>query len=270
MSLALGSLAVTPVDAACWEVFHENSKRSSLDLPSSQEPATDSSRRDESSFATELYPMVRLPYAAVPIETTLTAAVAAQVVPDRLAPTPLTLAQLATLLYCAYGVTGQSDAVPSRLTRAVPSAGEVYPLDILFHTRSVESLDPGLYHYSPIRHELHRVIDGDQTAAIASALPNRSVAVEATMVLFIVAAFPRMTARFGERGYRHALVEAGHVGQNLRLAATGLRFACLNIGEYFDRKVDELLRLDGVRHSTVSMAAIGVAAAARSAGSADR
>jgi SagB-type dehydrogenase family enzyme len=248
--------AASPAGDTCWELFHENSKISPANPPI-RNSAQPQRRRHSTSFATELYPAIALPDSAVPIEAGLTAVLARQGVPARLVPAPMTLPQLATLLHCAYGVTGQDEDGTGRLRRTVPSAGAVYPLDILFHTRSVENLDPGLYHYSPVRHGLHRLVDGDQTASIASALLNRSLAVDASMILFITAAFSLPTDSFGERGYRHALLEAGHVVQNLTLAATGLGFASVSIHDFFDRRVDALLRLDGVRYSTVSMVAIG-------------
>ena len=265
MSFGIRAPAASPVGDACWELFHENSKISHADPPVPR-GAQGQARRHTSRFATELYPAVTLPPSAVPIEIGLTTILARTGARARLAPAPLTLPQLATLLHCAYGVTGPDEDVPGRLVRTVSSAGAVYPLDIVFHTRSVEHLDPGMYHYSPVRHELHRLLDGDQTATIASALLDRSLAVDASMILFITAAFSVLTDCFGERGYRHALVEAGHVSQNLALAATGLGLACVSIRDFFDRRVDALLRLDGVRHSTVHIVAVGVGTATSSAG----
>jgi len=256
--------AATPAGDTCWELFHENSKLSPSNPPI-RHAAQPQGRRQSTSFAIELYAAVALPDSAVPIEAGLTAVMARQGVTARLGPAPMTLPQLATLLHCAYGVTGQDDAT-GRLRRTVPSAGALYPLDILIHTRSVEDLDPGVYHYSPVRHTLYRLLDGDQTATIASAFFNRSLAVDASMILFITAAFSFPTETFGERGYRHALIEAGRVAQNLTLTATGLGLASATIHDFFDRRVDALLRLDGVRHSTLSIVAIGAETATLSEG----
>ena len=188
VSLPARPSPVPSVDAS-WEVFHENSKNSAFDLPFGQNARDSRTRRAAPPFATELYPAVALPETAVPVEIGLTTLLAQKSEAAHLAPASLPLPTLATLLYCAYGVTGHRDSVPGGLTRTVTSAGGVYPLEVLFHSRSVEGLEPGLYHYSPLRHRLHRLVDGDQTAAIASALVNRSLAVEATMFVFIVAAF---------------------------------------------------------------------------------
>jgi SagB-type dehydrogenase family enzyme len=69
--------------------------------------------------------------------------------------------------------------------------------------------------------------------------------------------FERSTFKYGERGYRFVLLEAGHVAQNLSLTACALGMGCVNIGGFFDRKVDELLELDGLHQSTIYMAGVG-------------
>jgi nitroreductase len=53
------------------------------------------------------------------------------------------------------------------------------------------------------------------------------------------------------------LLEAGHVAQNINLATTALELACVNVGGFLDRQIDELLGLDGLTHSTVYMICIG-------------
>ena len=75
--------------------------------------------------------------------------------------------------------------------------------------------------------------------------------------LFVTAEFARSTFKYGERGYRFVLLEAGHLAQNVNLAAAGLGLGCLDVGGYYDRQVDEWLGLDGVTHSTVYLLALG-------------
>ena len=79
----------------------------------------------------------------------------------------------------------------------------------------------------------------------------------ASLTIFITPLFERSVFKYGERGYRFVLLEAGHVAQNLNLVATALGFGCLNIGGFFDREIDQFLALDGIAHSTIYMMAIG-------------
>lgn len=52
-------------------------------------------------------------------------------------------------------------------------------------------------------------------------------------------------------------MEAGHVAQNINLVATALGLGVVDLGGYYDRRIDDLLNLDGVTHSTVYMIGLG-------------
>ena len=79
--------------------------------------------------------------------------------------------------------------------------------------------------------------------------------------LFVVSAmFWRTRFKYGLRGYRFALLECGHLAQNLLLAATALDLAAVPLGGFYDRRVDQLLGLDGVNESALYMVAAGVRA----------
>lgn len=48
------------------------------------------------------------------------------------------------------------------------------------------------------------------------------------------AAWDRLVAKYGDRGYRYALLEAGHMAQNILLTCTALRRAAVPIGGFLD------------------------------------
>jgi SagB-type dehydrogenase family enzyme len=76
--------------------------------------------------------------------------------------------------------------------------------------------------------------------------------------LFVVSAmFWRSRFKYGLRGYRFTLLEAGHVVQNLQLAAAASGLGCLPIGGFFDRRLDDILALDGVNESALYCVAVG-------------
>ena len=69
--------------------------------------------------------------------------------------------------------------------------------------------------------------------------------------------FWRTRFKYGLRGYRFALLEAGHAAQNLLLAATALRVPALPLGGFFDARVEALLGIDGVDESVLYGIALG-------------
>jgi SagB-type dehydrogenase family enzyme len=60
-----------------------------------------------------------------------------------------------------------------------------------------------------------------------------------------------------ERAYRYIYMDAGHIAQNLYLAATALGLGCCAIGALYDEEVNRLVGADGVDETTVYMCAVG-------------
>lgn len=241
-----------------WEVFHENSKTSRYGdfLPNEVILARMEQLLEALSF--DQYPEIALPQSFTPFTLSLPTALASRVSARNMKPCILTLETVATLLHHAYGITRDNEGTPfPRPFRMVPSGGALYPLEIFFHSTYISGARPGLYHYNPTRHSLRLLQEGDLSPRIAEALVQQTIPQEASLVFFLTAMFERSTFKYGARGYRFILLEAGHVAQNINLVANALGLGCLNIGGYFDRQVDELLGLDGLNHSTIYMQAIG-------------
>ncbi|MDN6795479.1 MAG: SagB/ThcOx family dehydrogenase [Propionibacterium sp.] len=153
------------------------------------------------------------------------------------AETTLTLEEVSALLWSGYGV--QSDG-----GRTVPSAGALYPLDIRVVAGTVDGLEAGVHAYRPGSHSLEMVGEGDVRAELAgAALGQESVAL-APAVLVVVGAPDRVRERYGTRAERFTLLEAGHVGQNLALAAQSVGLGLVLIGSFDDAAVARILDLE--------------------------
>ena len=173
-------------------------------------------------------------------------------------PAPIGLDQLAKVLHHSYGVTRDNEGTPfPRPFRAVPSGGALYPLELYVHVLRVEGLDPGLYHYDPEDRTLDVLRPAGGTGDVAALLMQPELARSAAAVVFVSALFFRSTFKYGDRGYRFALLEAGHLAQNALLTAHSLGLAGAPIGGYADRDVDRWLRFDGLSESTVYVLLIG-------------
>jgi SagB-type dehydrogenase family enzyme len=245
-----------------WELFHENSKTSRFLPMGSDEVILNHMASLWESLPYDQYPVCELPPASsvsMPIQEAIHARQTARC----LSPTPLTLDSVATLFHSAYGLTRdlREQGFP-RPFRTVPSGGALYPLELYFYSAYVESLPVGIYHYNASEHHLRFLLPGEHSGAIAGGLVQENLATDAALIVFITAIFERSIFKYGDRGYRFTLLEAGHVAQNFNLIATALGYGCVNIGGYFDRQIDDLLGLDGLTHSTIYMTAIGANAAA--------
>jgi SagB-type dehydrogenase family enzyme len=67
----------------------------------------------------------------------------------------------------------------------------------------------------------------------------------------------RTRFKYGLRGYRFSLLEAGHLVQNVVLAATALGLPAVPLGGWYDRRLDELVGADGLDEASVYAVAVG-------------
>jgi len=204
-------------------------------------------------------PAVELPEPAC-LDVSLGAAIRARRSTRAFADAPLSLVELATLLDAAYGITGS--AVPAGdaggpLLRSVPSGGGLYPLELDVLAWRVSGLRAGRYHFDPFRRVLEVIRVGALEDEVRSAAVYAEPATACGALVVVSAMFWRTRFKYGLRGYRFALMEAGHVVQNLLLSATALGLGSVPLGGYFDRRFDELLDLDGVNESTLYTVAVG-------------
>ena len=141
--------------------------------------------------------------------------------------------------------------------RAVPSGGALYPLELYVAALRVDGLEPGSV---PLRSASQRArdrSDRDRRGEVAALSTYPEIVSGCAALLLVAAVFGRSRFKYGLRAYRFALLETGHVGQNILLAATALGLAAVPLGGYYDRRADEFLGLDGVNESTLYTVAVG-------------
>lgn len=158
---------------------------------------------------------------------------------------PLGVDALSTLLLAGYG------------RGAVPSGGALYPLEVYVIACRVTGLPEGVLHLDPERRVLEVLLERDVSEELGAAMPLPEVLADACAVVFVTAVFWRTRFKYGLRGYRFALLEAGHVMQNVLLAATVLGVTAFPLGGFYDAAVEELLGVDGLDESVLYGAVLG-------------
>jgi SagB-type dehydrogenase family enzyme len=169
---------------------------------------------------------------------------------------PLALAELAFLLWCTQGVK----RVTSRpvTMRTVPSAGARHAFETYILCNRVEGLAAGLYRYAAIEHALLEVdLSPDVGERLTVACHDQNQVRTSAVTFAWVAVRARMYWRYGERGYRYLHLDAGHVCQNLYLAAEALNCGVCAIAAYDDEQTNAVLGADGVDQFTIYLASLG-------------
>lgn len=167
---------------------------------------------------------------------------------------------LTRLLHAANGVTGSG---PGDLKlRAAPSAGALYAGEVYVAAERVDGLEPGLYAYAPLegdpgRGRLVALRQGPQLERVAAALEAPARARGAAAAVLLTNVFHRYRYRYANRGYRYALIDSGHIGENLRLSATSAGLAEWGPLRFHDGALNELLGVDGVQEAVCALHLVG-------------
>ena len=172
------------------------------------------------------------------------------------ADTPLTLQELAFLLWGTQGIKSISDKPITK--RTVPSAGSRHPLDTFLLVNRVEGLQPGLYRYLAVEHKLaHLPAPQDFNPLMTKACHDQPHVGNSAVTFMWVADAQRTVWRYCQRGYRYLYLDAAHVCQNLYLMAEAIGCGVCAIGAYDDDRVNGLLGLDGENQFAIYLATLG-------------
>lgn len=171
-------------------------------------------------------------------------------------PEPLSLEELALLLWVTQGVK-EVTSRPSTL-RIVPSAGARHAFETFLLVNRVTGLEPAVYRYLALEHALI-VHDSspDINRRLTVACKNQQHVASSAATFFWAAVPERMTWRYPERGYRYMLLDAGHICQNLYLAAEGLGCGVCGVAAFEDDLLNQALNLDGERLFVMYAATLG-------------
>lgn len=133
--------------------------------------------------------------------------------------------------------------------RPYPSAGGLYPCEVYLILDGVTGLPPGIYQYDAIQHAL---IKKPNDGAFKQVETGPSGIANIPCVFAVTAVFERSLQKYGQRGYRFALMEAGHILQNLSLCAGALGLAGYVSASFYEAELEALLQVDGVSEAVLA------------------
>ncbi|MFC1606982.1 SagB/ThcOx family dehydrogenase [Candidatus Latescibacterota bacterium] len=169
---------------------------------------------------------------------------------------PLPLPELSYLLHCTQGIRHN---FPGQATfRTVPSAGARHAFETFMLVNRVESLKPGLYRYLALSHTLVRLKSPKNIGSLVlDGCLGQNMIFGGAVTFLWCAVVDRMRWRYGERGYRYLHLDAGHVCQNLYLAAEAVDCGVCAIAAFDDDALNEALSLDGKEQFVIYCAVTG-------------
>ena len=159
--------------------------------------------------------------------------------------------ELAWIVHSATAIT--SDAGH----RTAPSAGALYPIETYVAASRVHGVPAGLYHVNVRTQALERLRSGSVSGDLMLAGLGQEFLRNAPVVLVLTGLFQRTRWKYHERHYRYVCWEGGHVAQNVYLAAEAAGLGACMVGAFFDRVLNELLRIDGKSEAALGLLAVG-------------
>jgi len=167
---------------------------------------------------------------------------------------PLTQDHLSYLLWACTGITRRERGFEFR---TAPSAGGLYPIETYVVVNNVEDVAPGIYHYHIPDHALELVRKGALGPEVGRSALDQDLCAKAPLVLIWTGIFERSRWKYDQRAYRYVYLDAGHLAQNLALAAVALDLGSCQIAATYDDEVNELLGVDGEEESVLYLSVVG-------------
>jgi SagB-type dehydrogenase family enzyme len=172
-------------------------------------------------------------------------------------PEPIPLERLGYLLWASTGIQRLEQGYEFR---TAPSAGALYPIETYIIANQVCDLEAGAYHYGIRNHELEQIKAGKLHHYITAAALGQGMCAAAAAVFVWTAIFARSKWKYAQRAYRYIYLDAGHIAENLALAAVSVGLGTCQIGALFDDEVNKIIDIDGTEESVVYMSVVGVPA----------
>lgn len=170
----------------------------------------------------------------------------------------ISLQSLTECLYAGLGITGfvqtETALLPLKMT---PSGGARNPFEAFVWVRNVESLDPGIYHYSAMEHSLQYVAHCPD-ASPKDFVQKQEWADQMPVIIFLVAVLERVTWKYNDpNAYRVVMIEAGHIAQNIMLACTDKNLSACPTAALNHSQISELLGLKEMTQTPIYAILIG-------------
>ena len=167
----------------------------------------------------------------------------------------LTLEDLSYLLWATQGVK-EVDYMDT--FRTVPSAGARHPFETYLLINRTEGLKPGLYRFLAMDHKLMEIdLEAGVTDRVAGTTLQPELMQTCAVTFIWTAVVARMKWRYGDRGYRYIMLEAGHIGQNLYLAGQTVGAGVCTSAAFNDDEFNKVLGINGQDHFAVYFGSVG-------------
>jgi SagB-type dehydrogenase family enzyme len=167
---------------------------------------------------------------------------------------PLSKVDLAFLLWASTGIQRTEHGYEFR---TAPSAGALYPIETYIAASNVEDVVSGIYHYNIKNHLLEEIKSGNFANDLAHAALDQEMCADSSVIFIWTAIFRRSKWKYSQRAYRYIYLDAGHIAENLALAAASINCGSCQVGAFFDEEINSIVGVDGTEESSIYLSVVG-------------
>ncbi len=173
---------------------------------------------------------------------------------------PISFNDMSKLAYYTWGriSTYKTREFGELLHKTSPSAGARHPIETYAIVNNVDSIDPGIYHYSVRDNSLELLKAGDFRDRCVTLTAGHSWTRNASVLFIMTAVVARTAWKYRvPRVYRAFLLDAGHLSQSFLLIGTALGLGAFSIGIVRDNLIEKELDLDGISETVIFVVGVG-------------
>jgi len=161
---------------------------------------------------------------------------------------PMTIEQISAILGFSYGVTHVHPLASggAQYFRASASAGGLYPLEIYVVVYNVTGVEHGLYHYSPVEHELELVRSACPREEFVATTTYKELTSDCPVAFVISSIFRRNLSKYLNRGYRFIMHDVGTVLQSMYMTTTAVGLTGCAMTGFYDDELGKVLGINNV------------------------
>lgn len=146
---------------------------------------------------------------------------------------PLSENELIKILAYAYGYIRDGES------RTVASAGGCYPLEIFIGLQNITGFEKGIYSINFYDLNLQYI---SNVKNFKELFVGEDINYDNVSCFIFICYNPLVNQqKYGDRGYRFALIEAGMIAQNIAYCVNDLDIEMINLGSYIESEIEDIL-----------------------------
>lgn len=173
-------------------------------------------------------------------------------------------ADLATMLHRVWGAIGTRQLAPGAVAvkKTSPAGGGLHAVEAYLLVQRAEGLEPGIYHYLPLRHALERLQALSPVEARAEAyrfVAGQQWFVDVPVMVVMTARFDRLFWKYRRhaKAWRVVHLDVGHLSQTMYLSAADLGLGAFVTAAINDREIEASLGLAPLREGAIAIVGFG-------------